>query len=82
MYEGNKILIIKSQSGDESSLEKLITQNNGLIWSIVRRFSCRNVEVDDFDEANIQEVYDELTDIDEDQLNDVSPSSISNFVLF
>lgn len=47
MYEENKILIIKSQSGDESSLEKLITQNNGLIWSIVRRFSCRNVEVDD-----------------------------------
>lgn len=47
MYEENKILIMKSQSGDERSLEKLIIQNNGLIWSIVRRFSYRAVEVDD-----------------------------------
>ena len=47
MYEENKILIIKSQSGDEKSLEKLIKQNNGLIWSIVRRFSYREIEADD-----------------------------------
>ena len=47
MYEENKILIIKSQSGDERSLEKLIINNNGLIWSIVRKFSYKNIEVDD-----------------------------------
>ena len=47
MYEENKILIIKSQSGDERSLEKLIMNNNGLIWSIVRKFSYKNIEVDD-----------------------------------
>ena len=47
MYEENKILIMKSQSGDEKSLEKLIIQNNGLIWSIVRRFIYREVEPDD-----------------------------------
>ena len=47
MYEENKILIMKSQSGDDKSLEKLIIQNNGLIWSIVRRFIYREVEPDD-----------------------------------
>ena len=47
MYEENKILIKQSQSGDKRSLEKLIVNNNGLIWSIVRRFSYRDIEVDD-----------------------------------
>ena len=47
MYEENKILIMKSQSGDEKSLEKLIVKNNGLIWSIVRRFPYKEVEPDD-----------------------------------
>ena len=47
MYEENKILIMKSQSGDKRSLEKLIINNNGLIWSIVRKFSYKNIEVDD-----------------------------------
>lgn len=47
MYEENKILIMKSQSGDERSLEKLIVKNNGLIWSIVRRFSYKEAEPDD-----------------------------------
>lgn len=47
MYEENKILIMKSQSGDKRSLEKLIINNNGLIWSIVRRFLYRNMEADD-----------------------------------
>lgn len=47
MYEQNKALIIKSQSGDEESLTKLIEENNGLIWSVVRRFWYRDVEAED-----------------------------------
>lgn len=47
MYEENKTLIVKSQSGDEESLEKLIQINNGLIWGVVRRFWYREGELDD-----------------------------------
>lgn len=47
MYEQNKTLILKSQSGDEEALEKLIQENNGLIWSIVRRFWYREMEPED-----------------------------------
>ena len=39
--------IIKAQNGDESTMEKLIETNKGLIWSIVRRFKDRGVEIDD-----------------------------------
>ncbi len=47
MYEKNKTLILKSQAGDEKALEKLIEENNGLIWSIVRRFWYREIEPED-----------------------------------
>lgn len=47
MYEKNKTLIIKSQSGDEKSLEKLIQMNNGLIWGVVRRFWYKDMDIDD-----------------------------------
>ena len=47
MYEQNKTLIIKSQSGDEEAMEKLIEENNGLIWSIVRRFWYREMDPED-----------------------------------
>lgn len=40
-------LIQKSQSGDCIAKEKLIEENSGLIWSVVRRFSGRGVEPDD-----------------------------------
>ena len=40
-------LIIKSQSGDEEASEQLITENSGLIWSVVRRFYGRGVDGDD-----------------------------------
>lgn len=39
--------IIKAQKGDENIMEKLIEKNKGLIWSIIRRFKDRGVEVDD-----------------------------------
>lgn len=47
MYDKDRTLIKESQAGDEASLEKLIEQNNGLIWSIVRRFWYREIEPED-----------------------------------
>lgn len=38
---------MKSQSGDEASLEQLIAQNSGLIWSVVRKFWYREIEPED-----------------------------------
>ena len=40
-------LIARSQAGDESAGEALVTENSGLIWSVARRFIGRGVEVDD-----------------------------------
>jgi RNA polymerase sporulation-specific sigma factor len=40
-------LIAKSQAGDESAKEALITENSGLIWSVSRRFIGRGTEPDD-----------------------------------
>ncbi len=40
-------LIIRAQQGDKTAGEQLITENAGLIWSIVRRFMGRGVEPDD-----------------------------------
>lgn len=47
MYENDRTLIVKSQAGDEKALEQLIKKNNGLIWSIVRRFWYREIEPED-----------------------------------
>lgn len=40
-------LLIRSQAGDTSATEKLIAENNGLIWSVVRRYIGRGVDADD-----------------------------------
>ena len=50
MYEkyDNRIEdIVKSQSGDNEALEKLIEDNQGLLWSIVKRFTVRGYETED-----------------------------------
>lgn len=47
MYEQARTLIIKSQAGDEEALARLIQENSGLIWSIVRRFWYREIEPED-----------------------------------
>ena len=39
--------IEKAQSGDKKALEELIEENNGLIWSIVKRFYGRGREPED-----------------------------------
>ena len=46
MYD-EKILIKNVQSGNNNALEELIEKNNGLIWSIVKRFLGRGYEKDD-----------------------------------
>ena len=47
MFENNIEAIKKSQKGDKKELEKLIEENNGLIWSIVKRFIGRGYETED-----------------------------------
>lgn len=47
MYENDKESIKKVQKGDSCELEKLINNNNGLIWSIVKRFQGRGYETED-----------------------------------
>jgi len=40
-------LIARSQAGDISAKEALVTENTGLIWSVARRFLGRGTESDD-----------------------------------
>ncbi len=40
-------LIAQSQSGDNIAKERLIVENSGLIWSVVRRFVGRGTDADD-----------------------------------
>ncbi|AFK86908.1 MULTISPECIES: RNA polymerase sporulation sigma factor SigF [Thermoanaerobacterium] len=40
-------LIRKSKNNDKSSMEKLLKENSGLIWSIVKKFSYRGYEAED-----------------------------------
>lgn len=47
MYEDNKYLIIKAQEGDNEALGRIIEENSGLIWSIVKRFLGRGYEKED-----------------------------------
>lgn len=47
MNERTKTLITLAQQGDKEILTKLIEENKGLIWSIVKRFLGRGYEADD-----------------------------------
>ena len=40
-------LLEAAQQGDQDACERVLTENNGLIWSIVRRYYGRGVEPDD-----------------------------------
>ncbi len=40
-------LLVRCQSGDRLAKEEIIVENNGLIWSVVRRFTGRGTEADD-----------------------------------
>ena len=47
MYENDNQSVKKAQEGDRFELDRLIRQNSGLIWSIVKRFSNRGYELQD-----------------------------------
>lgn len=47
MYENDMKIIEKAQNGSKEDMTKLLNDNNGLIWSIVRRFSGRGYEIED-----------------------------------
>jgi RNA polymerase sporulation-specific sigma factor len=47
MYENNLADIKKAQQGDSVSMQKLIENNKGLIWNIVKRFNGRGYETED-----------------------------------
>ena len=40
-------LLREAQAGDREACERAVTENSGLIWSIVRRYYGRGVEADD-----------------------------------
>jgi RNA polymerase sporulation-specific sigma factor len=42
-----KTLIEKAQNGDKNAAEKIVQENVGLVWSIVKKFSNRGYEADD-----------------------------------
>lgn len=46
-YDNQTDDIIKAQKGDIEALEKLIEDNQGLLWSIVKRFGGRGYELED-----------------------------------
>lgn len=47
MYENNTKDIEKAQKGDNLAMERLVENNKGLIWNIVKRFIGRGYETDD-----------------------------------
>ena len=47
MYENDMKIIGQAQEGSKDAMTKLLEDNNGLIWSIVRRFSGRGYEIED-----------------------------------
>lgn len=47
MFYFNTEDIIKAQNGDKEVFEKILKENNGLIWSLVKKFIGKGYEVED-----------------------------------
>lgn len=47
MYDNSVEDIIKAKQGSENAMSKLVENNSGLIWSIVRRFKDRGYDLED-----------------------------------
>ena len=47
MYDNDLKIIEKAQNGSKDDMTKLVEDNNGLIWSIVRRFGGRGYDIED-----------------------------------
>ena len=50
-------LIQKAHEGDKAARDKLVVENMGLIWSIVRRFDRRGYEMEDLFQIQEQERF-------------------------
>ena len=46
-YNNSSEDIVKAQNGDSEALEKLVKDNQGLMWSIVKRFGGRGYELEE-----------------------------------
>ncbi len=46
-------LISKSQNGDKEAMAKIIEDNQGLVWSVVKKFGGRGLEFDDLYQIGI-----------------------------
>jgi len=47
VYENDMKVIDNAKNGNKDAMTKLIEDNNGLIWSIVRRFNGRGFDIED-----------------------------------
>ena len=47
MHENDMKVIDNAKNGNKDAMTKLIEDNNGLIWSIVRRFNGRGYDIED-----------------------------------
>mgnify|MGYP002697261074 CR=1 FL=1 len=57
MYDNNIEDIIRAKEGNETAMSKLVENNSGLIWSIVRRFKERGYELDDLYQIGSLRLY-------------------------
>lgn len=47
MYENSMEDIYKAQNGNQDAMSKLVEENKGLVFSIVKRFNGRGYELED-----------------------------------
>ena len=40
-------MILRAQKGDQEAQNTLVEENIGLVWSLVKRFKCRDAETED-----------------------------------
>ena len=57
MYDNSIEDIIKAKEGSEIAMTKLVENNSGLIWSIVRRFKDRGYELEDLYQIGSLRLY-------------------------
>lgn len=50
-------LIYQAQNGDQEAMTKIVEENKGLVWSIVKRFSQRGYELDDLYQIGSLRLY-------------------------
>ena len=70
-----------AQSGDRKKAEKIVEENAGLIWSVVRRFLGRGVDADDLYQLGCMGLlkaidgFDEFPDICPVRIRSITESS-------